>query len=221
MENTWLPLLAAMLDWLAVRRGWDRLGMSTKPAVMLAVLAWMFLDGPGLGGPLAFIFAGVVFSLAGDVLLLPVFDRFLGGLAAFLLAHLAFIAGLNTTPPPLNFSTLLFAVVVALLAVRVYGRVRRAWLADGRERMVLPALLYAAALGGTLFSGLATLARPGWPPLAALLAASGAVLFAISDIVLAWNRFVGPIARARLKTRIPYQLGVIMIVAGGMIALGE
>ncbi len=40
-----------------------------------------------------------------------------------------------------------------------------------------------------------------------VVAASGAILFALSDAVLGWNRFVKALTHGRLLTHIPYHLG--------------
>jgi uncharacterized membrane protein YhhN len=64
------------------------------------------------------------------------------------------------------------------------------------------------------FSALACLARPGWPPGAALLAAGGAVLFMVSDSVLAWNRFVRPVRQVDLVVLSTYHLGQMCLIAG-------
>ena len=217
METVWLPLGFAMLDWLGIRLGKDRLQPLTKPAVLLAALAWILLDGPGLQGPTLWFFIGAAFSLAGDILLLPALDRFLPGLIAFLAAHLAYIIGLNTTPFPVNASTALFAAVVILLIVRVYRRLARALEAGGHAALKYPVLLYALTLGIMLFSGLSTLARDAWPAAPALLAAGGGVLFVISDILLAWNRFVEPVNDARLRVRVSYHIGQLMLIGGALL----
>ena len=65
-----------------------------------------------------------------------------------------------------------------------------------------------------LFSGLSTLARLEWAVSAALLVATGAVLLALSDIGLIWNRFIKTIPQARLKIRVAYHLGQVLFAAG-------
>ncbi|HUF39004.1 MAG TPA: lysoplasmalogenase [Anaerolineales bacterium] len=214
MSVAWLPLGLAALDWLALRFGWNRLEPITKPAVMFGVLAWMLANGPVFGTPVAWFFAGVALSLIGDVFLLPALDRLGPALGVFLLAHVAYITGLNAVPPPLNFSTALFALVVALPAVRVYGRISAGLNAAGRQELRLPVLFYTLALSGTMFSGLSTLANPAWPPVPALLGAGGAVMLGVSDILLGWNRFVQPTPAARFAIRATYHLGQIALVGG-------
>jgi len=66
------PIAIMAIDWLAVVRTRRRLEYFAKPAAMLALLVWLWLDGRTLilHAPLAWFAMGLVCSLAGDVLLL-------------------------------------------------------------------------------------------------------------------------------------------------------
>ncbi|WP_322509252.1 lysoplasmalogenase family protein, partial [Anaerolinea sp.] len=68
-------------------------------------------------------------------------------------------------------------------------------------------------LSAMTFSALLTLARPDWNPQGALLLALGAVLFFLSDAILAWDRFLRPL-RAPEVLMIPYLLGQVGIAVG-------
>jgi uncharacterized membrane protein YhhN len=43
-------------------------------------------------------------------------------------------------------------------------------------------------------------------------AAVGAVLFLVSDTLLAWNRFIGPVPRGSLPVHVTYHLAQILLV---------
>ena len=45
-----------------------------------------------------------------------------------------------------------------------------------------------------------------------VVAAVGAVLFAASDSLIAWDRFVRPVARAEVTIMVTYHLGQILLV---------
>jgi uncharacterized membrane protein YhhN len=115
MNGLWVPLAAALVDWAAVARRWRGLEYVAKPAVMLALLAWLWQRGPW-PAPLAAFAVGLVLSLAGDVLLMLPPRFFLGGLVAFLLAHVAYIVGFNwpVSAPPL--AALLWLVPISAAA---------------------------------------------------------------------------------------------------------
>ncbi|MFZ5819987.1 MAG: lysoplasmalogenase family protein, partial [Chloroflexota bacterium] len=58
-------------------------------------------------------------------------------------------------------------------------------------------------------TALLTLFRPEWKSAPALLVSAGAFLFYLSDIALAWNRFVSPIRHGRMLNIGLYHLGQI------------
>src|SRR2546428_6059348 len=76
----------AVLDCLAVSRSVRSLEYVAKPATLLALLAYAVC-----GHPSPWLLAALAFSLAGDVFLMLPAALFLAGLAAFLVAHLAYI----------------------------------------------------------------------------------------------------------------------------------
>jgi len=217
MNGVWIPMGLALFDWLGLRLGQVRWQPITRTAVMVGVMTWILLDGPGFGTPVVWFFIGICFSLIGDMLLLPAVDRFGPAFGIYLLAKLAYLAGLNTTPFPVNFSTALFAAIVTLLAWRVYRRIAAGPQASLRPEMRIPVLLYTIAMSGTVFSGLATLANEAWPPVPALLAAGGVVSLVIADIVLAWDRFVRPLPGSVLKHRAAYHLGQIALIGAALL----
>lgn len=167
---------AAALATLSRVTGRRRLHLLTKPLATALLLALALVAPAGTARYGLWIGAGLALSLAGDVFLLfP--TRFLAGLVAFLLAHLAYLAallpGAQLTP---------WVVLVAPLGVLVYLRV-----APHRGRLRLPVALYTAViLSVVAVAGLRTLA-PG--EAGAWLAAGGILLFAVSDTLLAYQRF--------------------------------
>jgi hypothetical protein len=59
-----------------------------------------------------------------------------------------------------------------------------------------------------------TLSNPEWEACASLLVGLGAFLFFLSDIILAWHRFVAPIRNGRIYNIAAYHLGQIGLIAG-------
>lgn len=202
--------LLAVLDWLTIARGWRRLGYLTKPGVMLALLVWAAAHGVALPFLLA-----LGFSLLGDVFLMLPEERFLAGLGAFLFAHLAYVWGfLIGGWPAWGAYTLLTAAAVALVGVGFYRVLARKLVQRGQAALRVPVALYALALSLMTLSALWPWARPDWLRPTAALVGLGAVLFLASDVLLAWNRFGHPVRQARLKVRVLYHLGQILLVAG-------
>jgi uncharacterized membrane protein YhhN len=205
-------LLVTFVDWLAVAKNWKSLEYLAKPAVMILLLAWLWTGIP-FGKAMVWFSLGLVFSLAGDILLLLPGSHFLPGLLAFLLAHLAYIAGFNQSPPIIRLPAVLLALSVLLIAgwifVRLSGPIRQK-----HRRLVIPVLIYSMVIALMLISALLNLFRPEWLLQAALFTSLGAALFFLSDSMLAWNRFVSPSRQGRLPEITAYHLGQILIVAG-------
>lgn len=215
-----LFLLVAALDWVAVARGWKRVEYLAKPAAILALIGLLALAG-GFGAlPLVFFGLGLLLSLAGDVFLMLSYYRFsnrwfLPGVAAFLLAHVAYIAGLNTPPPDLPMLwSLGLAVLLGLTAARLLRRIIAGVRQKGLLRLVAPVVLYGMVITLMLLSAILTLYRPDWKTSASGLVALGATLFFFSDVLLAWNKFVTPIRNGRLANMITYHLGQLALVMG-------
>ncbi len=225
LRGGWALLLALALaagDWISLARQRQRCLYLFKPATMLAVLlaaGLLIAGGPHDSRLARFFVPGFVLSLLGDLfLMLPGRRFFVPGLAAFLAAHLCYIAGLNPTWPPLASLVLLMGIVpVALL---FYRRVAAALREKGRERLLLPTALYAGVLLTMLFSAWATLFRPGWPPPARAAVVTGATLFFLSDAMLAWRRFVRYSLRLHVTVHVTYHLAQIALAASIALAAG-
>ena len=221
-----LLFAVAVLDWVAVAKSWKRIEYFAKPATMILLLIWLALAGLDKI-PLACFALGIFFSLAGDVFLMLSYARFsdrwfIPGLAAFLLAHVSYIVGLNVPLP--NVSLLwssLVSLILALAAARLLRRIISSIHQKGLKRMAFPVGLYGTVITLMLLSALLTLSNLDWKPFASILVASGALLFYMSDSVLAWNKFVSPLRNGRLINMILYHLGQIALVAGVVLQFGQ
>jgi alkenylglycerophosphocholine/alkenylglycerophosphoethanolamine hydrolase len=210
----WWPIAVMTIDWLAVAKSWKRLEYVAKPAAMVALLLWLWTNGAATGGlALTWFTLGLLGSLAGDVLLLLSERFFLGGLVAFLLGHIAYIAGLNAGGLLLPVEAILF-IPMALVGGWLFWRIGAALKAKGRSKLLVPVALYAAVISLMVVSALTTLFRPGSLRGPAILVSLGAVLFFVSDAVLAWNRFVTPVPRGKLVVIVTYHLGQMALIAG-------
>jgi uncharacterized membrane protein YhhN len=191
-------------DWVARARNDRRLEYVCKPATLLAlvVVAVALHPASGADARQRWFVAALVCSLAGDVFLMLPREQFVAGLSAFLVAHVCFVVGFWTRGPSLvAFLGALVAVAVAIgsLGARILPAVR------ARDRaLVGPVAVYMAVIGVMV----ATAVAVGNPP-----AAVGAVLFAASDSMIAWDRFVGGFAGAGVWIMVTYHLGQAGLVA--------
>lgn len=212
----WYLLAALPFAALTALAVWKRnrsLEVFAKPAVMIALFISLWTSA-GLEGAPFWFGLGMLFSLAGDVFLLWDDRLFLHGLAAFLLAQIAYIVGFNLPASPLSIWGLALAVVIGMGAARLLRRILAALAEKGEAGMRLPVMIYGAAISLMLLSAMLKLGDAAWKTGASLLVALGAFLFYLSDIVLAWNRFVASIRNGRVLNIALYHLGQILIAAG-------
>ena len=196
-------------DWVACARretsaAWQRVEYVCKPGTLAAlVFAAVVLDPvAGADSRRAWFVAALVFSLVGDVLLMLPREQFIGGLAAFLVAHLCYVAGFWTDGP-----ALLGFVVAAVIVALVFAALAREILPGARRAdpaLVRPLGGYMVVIGVMLATALAV---------GNLLAGVGAALFAGSDSMIAWNRFVRPFSAAPVGIMVTYHLGQAALVA--------
>ena len=184
---------APPLEWVA------------KPLATLAVLI-MALKAPPL--PTAryrgLIAAGLLCSLAGDVLLMVPADLFLPGLVAFLAAHLCYLTAFRSDGGGAGPVGLLVLVVLAGAGV-----LSVLWPSLGPMR--LPVLVYVAVILTMCWMALGrwwVTRAPG-----SGLAAAGALCFVVSDSVLALDRFRSPVGLSPLLVLGTYYVAQILIAS--------
>jgi uncharacterized membrane protein YhhN len=211
-----IAFLIAVVDWISVAKGWRKLEYIAKPAVMVAILVWVGLIG-GFQGPMLWFVAGILFSLAGDVFLMLPRESFIAGLVAFLLAHVCYLIGFSVYGLFFNLALVFLALVILLTAIQLYKRISEGLRSRARSDLQIPVLVYSVVISLMLFSALATLVRPNWRFSAAAIASAGALLFYISDVLLAWNRFVSPLPGGRVISMPAYHLGQLGIILGAAI----
>lgn len=214
--NIFLPaaFLFAALEALALQKNQPRLEYVAKPAVMIALFLWL-LTSVGLQGALLWFGLGILFSLAGDILLMLSLDRFfLTGLVTFLIAHVAYVIGFNMPLPELSGWSFLLAFIVGINGVRVMRRILAPVAAQGQSGLRIPIILYGVIISIMLLSALMKLTDLSWNAVAALLVGLGAFLFYLSDIILAWMKFIAPVQHGRIYNILSYHLGQIALIAG-------
>jgi uncharacterized membrane protein YhhN len=193
---------AALGDWIAVERSDTRLEYVCKPlatALLIGVAAT--LDPASSDQRTAFVIA-LVLSLVGDVALMLPSDRFVVGLGAFLLGHLAYITGFGLLGGDAS-DYLIGAAIVVVPAVLLASRYVRALARTGRRELIPPVVLYVTAIGAMVASAIAV--GNEW-------AVVGATLFFVSDSLIAETRFVRPRPHGRVAIMITYHLAQAALV---------
>jgi uncharacterized membrane protein YhhN len=197
---------AVLATWSQVREK-NRVHYVAKPlttVLILAVAAFAAVPVPPAYKTL--ILAGLVFSLLGDAALMFPEKLFSAGLVAFLVAQVLYVFAFRT-PAGQSVSFLTFLPFI------LYGLLMFFLLAPGLGPMKLPVLVYIGAI--TAMAGFAASRYVHLGGTRPLLAFVGAVLFLISDSVLAYDRFGKKLPFARivvLGTYFPAQLLIALSV---------
>jgi uncharacterized membrane protein YhhN len=182
----------AVADWVAVARRWQLLEYLAKPATLGCLLLYAALGAHASW----YLIAALALSLLGDVYLMLPERLFPAGLAAFLLAHLAYIADFDATILARAGWFVLVVLASSLLALRIIRAVPDVPLRIGvGAYMAVISLMVASAIA----SG-------------DLIASAGALLFFLSDSLIAVNRFVSPFNGAPLAIIVSYHAAQLLLV---------
>ena len=192
MNAAWLATiacLALLLALLAAERSGARTGRyATKPLASLAFIAVALFSPAREDAYAQWVLAGLALGAVGDVALMFEGNKpFLAGLIAFLLGHLAYVVAFLAVQPVANWTLLILPVPIVGAAL-VYR-----WLWPHLGRMRVPVLAYTAVITAMALAGLSLAIHEqasALPPRQALLATAGAVLFFLSDLAVAREKFV-------------------------------
>ncbi len=211
MLTSILVLLIAISASIHIRaeyRGQRQIMYIFKSLTM--VLIWLIAIIGHTASPFykSMIIVGLVFSTVGDIILVMPSDRFLAGMGAFLVAHLFYIVAFAS-----EIRTLVGWPLIPLV---VYSFIIYTLLAPSLGELKLPLFIY-----NMVILIMAWLAWERWIQMGQngpLLAAIGAVLFIISDTILAINRFRKPFKPACALNLISY-FSAQCLLAGSVGAL--
>lgn len=183
---------SGLLNIVGEERGPRWLVYVCKPltTVLILVLAASVAAGPPRYQ--AFVVAALAASLAGDVFLMLPDDRFVSGLVSFLVAHLAYLAAFAAGPVGATPWIVLGGLLLA------GGMVLRA-LWHGLGALRGPVTGYVAVMLAMAWMAVVRWLETPGPGTAA--AAVGALLFVLSDTLLALDRF---------RTRLPLARGLVL-----------
>jgi uncharacterized membrane protein YhhN len=159
------------------------------------------------------LFAALLFSWVGDALLIPRGKKgfFLGGLAAFLVAHLAYVPAFARRG--IDGRAMVASAAVAVVAAAVVLRWLRPHVRGTMWRAVVAYVVVICVMLCTSIGAVAHAAATGVRAPSAILVV-GTFLFWLSDLTIARERFVAP-GYANRAVGIPlYFFAQLLIVAG-------
>jgi len=198
--------VAALVDWWAVARGRRMVELWAKPLTMALLVGVAATAGDPDGDVRAWLVAGAVLGLVGDVALLGDGEAaFMVGLAAFAVGHLAYAIAAVLVGFDAAWALVGAAFMAVVLGFRFATRT-----VPGARRRGGPALAGAVVFYACVITAMVITA---WGT-TAVIAGLGAMAFAASDWVLGHERFVGPLPGGRLSVIVPYHVGQALLTVG-------
>lgn len=206
----WVMPLFAVLAAFSAHHRYDIAFAMLKPIplVLMLVCVWQVADRRRHTPSTWLLLVGLGLSLQGDIWLL-LDSGFIAGLASFWLAHACYVLLFRRDQPWIRHTWLLAALaagcVTGLLVLSL-------WNSGLPHSMRLPVLAYAAVIVYMASHALARAATLRTH--AAYCVAAGAVIFMLSDAILAVNKFTQPVPAAQLWILGTYYLAQWLIVYG-------
>lgn len=215
LNIAYLAVATMVVASLGLHEALPALHFIAKPLIMIVLLGWYWRQTSGnfARNKVAMVLS-MAFSWGGDVLLMfpgPAF--FIGGLASFLLAHVGYCYAFLATDPRLTEDEpVLRRKPRILLPFIAFYAAMLATLWPSLGDMKAPVAVYA-----TVITTMAALALNRWkrvPHESFGPVFGGALLFVLSDSLLAFNRFLTPIPAGHFWVLVTYMAAQYLIVTG-------
>ncbi|QIL41582.1 lysoplasmalogenase [Pedobacter sp. HDW13] len=186
----------------------------SKPLIAISLMLWLYSSTNLKGRFHKRIFVGLVFALAGDVLLMLQNGRpgfFIYGLIAFFICHIFYIRAFTldhkSNPKHRTPNFLWFVGVFAIFCSGLFF-----YLQPKLGAMQFPVLMYAIII--TVMAIMAVNRYGKVNIFSFKLILYGALFFLLSDSVLAVNKFAQPIPQAGVLIMATYMIAQYLIVYG-------
>lgn len=191
---------SAAVDWWAVAVHRKVVEYVAKPATLALLIGAAATLDPADSTQRTWFVVALCFSLVGDIALMLPTDRFIAGLSAFFVAHVAYSVGMVARG--VEGPELVVGIGIAIVVILVLGR-RIAFSAPGPLRG--PVAAYILVISAMVAIAIGT----GEPWIIV-----GALLFYTSDALIGWTRFVDDFEHGRVAVMVTYHLGQAGLVLG-------
>ena len=198
--------IVAIVDWWVVGSGRRAVEIWAKPLTMALLVGVAATAGDPSGDVRVWLVVGAALGLAGDVALLGDSEpAFLVGLGAFAFGHLAYAVAAVSIGFDIRWAIPGIVFMAVLLAFRFVTHIVPGARSSGGAGLAGAVLFYACVISAMVITAWGT---------GAWLAGVGAIAFAVSDWVLGYQRFVGPLPGGRLSVIVPYHVGQALLIVG-------
>ncbi|MGI9028533.1 MAG: lysoplasmalogenase [Ilumatobacteraceae bacterium] len=198
--------MSAATNWWALATGRRHVERIAKPlATALLVVVAATAGSPDATVRAALVVA-VLFGLLGDVALLGDSEaRFMAGLGAFAIGHTAYVVAALAAGVSWAHALIAAPFMAVLLGWRFLPQTAPGARRVGGTVLFVAVLAYAVIISAMVLTATGT---------RSVLAALGAMLFAVSDWVLGYDRFVRPVRHRDLAVMVPYHAGQALLIVG-------
>ena len=223
---TWLVVLGFLLDWAAIFFQWKNIKIFSKPLVMIMIILWTVNTASWRLDPLTWILlSGQLFGLIGDIFLQLPRKWFLPGLGAFLLGHICYLILLalnlieifeSGKQDPYWGWWVMLGLLIFLGLMSIFNQ---SFSPISSRRTAKPFLwmairIYAGVLSLIVVMAFLFTSLISFRTFELWLLPVGAVLFLISDFLLAYRKFIRAFQHAQLIVRITYHLAQFCLAYG-------
>jgi len=191
-----------------------------KPMLMPILMLFVYVNTKLSSVFSKLIFFALLFSMAGDVFLMPYYDIFLLGLASFLIAHIFYIIGFlkgNELIKGIKKNKKFVIILILAYIVLIFILVESMLKTNTDIKMIIAVVIYASVITVMVLSTMAMYGND--PSLQSKLMMIGAILFMFSDSVIAINKFMVEIPYSGLWIMTTYTLAQWLITIGGILKI--
>jgi uncharacterized membrane protein YhhN len=205
-------LLIAAIHLLAIVFVWEDIRFITKPLLMPLLALAVYANSPA-GKQRSIILIAILFSFLGDTFLLFDYKNplyFIFGLVSFLVTHILYIVyfiGIQPEQP-----SLLKKYPWLILIIIGYGFSLVYFLFPKLGDLKIPVIVYAAIICSMLLCSIHIYKKVN--PKAGFLFVGGAILFVLSDSMLAINKFSAAFPWSALLIMLTYCAAQYFIAKG-------
>jgi uncharacterized membrane protein YhhN len=211
-----VAVLAIAADSFGMK--WLYIIIKPVPVLMLLFLVVSLISVSGQKSFMRWITGALIFSVSGDVLL--IFAKgsdlfFMAGLLAFLIAHLSYISAFvhqifANRPWNQHWGQLAFSTLVVVYGAEFFILNRNSF-----ATLEIPVLFYCIAI--TAMGVAATMRNAMIHPRSYFMVLGGAMLFVISDSLLATAKFITPFPFSGMMILGTYYAAQYFLITGCMI----
>jgi uncharacterized membrane protein YhhN len=215
-KKVWIILftLVLLVDLAAIYLNYESVRFITKPLLVPLLAIYLVLETNTTNSSLkVWIFLALLFSWVGDILLLfegSGSNFFLFGLSAFLVAQVFYIVFFHN----IRMREYIRGNALLLLLVIVYYSILISVLSPYLGNMKLPVRIYGVVLSFMVMLAMHTVL--GKNKKAAVWMTTGAILFVVSDSLLAFNKFFSAFNYSGLIIMVTYGLAQLFITEGAV-----